>query len=126
MPTPGYVFRDGGATPPEEKNPDSEFRQRITKATKPPVVAANAPLAQNTTTSHELATGAKGDHELTGAAQRAGKEDQTSNLGWQANGVGTDTLVGGLPNDELWTLVRRFNKASICSYLARTVYLWQC
>ncbi|OCT47324.1 hypothetical protein CLCR_02307 [Cladophialophora carrionii] len=114
MPAPGYVFRDGGATPPAEENPDSEFRQRITKATNPVTVAAtsNAPLAQNTTTSHELATGAKGDHEVAGAVQRAGKEDRTSNLGWQANGVDTDTLVGGLPNEELWTLIRRFNKAS--------------
>lgn len=116
MPTPGYVFRDGGATPPAEENPNSEFRQRITKATKPVTVAAtsNSPLAQNTTTSHALATGAEGDdHDARlGAAQRAGKEDKTSNLGWQANGVGTDTLVGGLPNEELWTLVRRFNKAS--------------
>jgi hypothetical protein len=122
MPTPGYVFRDGGATPPPEENPNSEFRQRITKATKPlhptptPAATANAPLAQNTTTSHELATGAKGDHELTGAVQQAGKEDRTSNLGWQANGANTDTLVGGLPNEELWTLVRRFNKASTSSF----------
>ena len=114
MPPPGYVFRDGGTTPPAEENPDSEFRQRTTKATKPVTVAttSNAPLAQNTTTSHALATGAEGDHDIQGAAQRAGKEDKTSNLGWQANGVGTDTLVGGLPNEELWTLVRRFNKAS--------------
>ncbi|KAJ9610849.1 hypothetical protein H2200_005626 [Cladophialophora chaetospira] len=106
MPSPGYYFRDGGTTPPAEENPDSEFRKRITKATKPVTVAAtsNAPLAQNTTTSHALATGAEGDHDIQGAAQRAGKEDKTSNLGWQANGKNTDTLVGGLPNDELWTL----------------------
>jgi hypothetical protein len=114
MPTPGYVFRDGGATPPAEQNPDSEFRQRITQATKttkPAPVDPNVLLAQHTTTSHELATGAIGDHETPGAVQRAGKEDKTSNLGWQANGEDTDTLVGGLPNDELWTLIRRFNKA---------------
>ncbi|KIW80599.1 hypothetical protein Z517_07215 [Fonsecaea pedrosoi CBS 271.37] len=103
MPTPGYVFRDGGDTPAEEK-PDPEFRQPNTQAPKPPAVTANAPLAQNTTTSHQLATGATGDHEVQGAVQRAG---------WQANAVGVDNLVGGLPNDELWTLIRRFNKASI-------------
>lgn len=119
MPAPGYVFRDGGTTPPPEENPDSEFRQRITQATKPakpapkPITATSeAPLGQNTTTSHQLATG---EHEVLGAAQKAGKEDTTTNLGWQANAVGVDTLVGGLPNEELWTLVRRFNKASLTS-----------
>lgn len=112
MPTPGYYFRDGGATPPAEENPNSEFRQRITKAVKPakPVTATSkAPLGQNTSTSHQLATQ---EHDLRGAVHEAGKEDATTNLGWQANAVGVDQLVGGLPNDELWTLVRRFNKAS--------------
>ncbi|KIW93899.1 uncharacterized protein Z519_05214 [Cladophialophora bantiana CBS 173.52] len=112
MPTPGYVFRDGCDTPRAEEPPDSEYHQGITQATKPAAVTSNAPLAQNTTTSHQLATGATGDHEVQGAVQRAGKEDRTTNLGWQANAVGVDNLVGGLPNDELWTLIRRFNKAS--------------
>jgi hypothetical protein len=111
MGTPGYVFRDGGTTPPAEENPDSEFRQRIIKAKKPVTATAQAPLGQNTSTSHQLATG---ENELVGGAvQKAGKEDRTTNLGWQANAVGVDQLVGGLPNDELWTLVRRFNKACI-------------
>ena len=121
MPTPGYYFRDGGATPPPEENPHSEFRQRIAKATKPfsaakpasankPVTATSqAPLGQDSSTSHQLATGADGIRG--GAVQEAGKEDRTTNLGWQANAVGVDQLVGDLPNDELWTLVRRFNKA---------------
>jgi hypothetical protein len=110
MGTPGYVFRDGGTTPPAEENPDSEFRQRIIKAKKPVTATAQAPLGQNTSTSHQLATG---EYELRGAVHEAGKEDRTTNLGWQANAVGVDRLVGGLPNDELWTLVRRFNKACI-------------
>ena len=126
MPTPGYYFRDGGATPPPEENPNSEFRQRITNATKKPVpvtpikkpvtATSKAPLGQNTSTSHQLATE---QHGLSGGAvQEAGKEDRTSNLGWQANAVGVDQLVGGLNNDDLWTLVRRFNKASFGSLLS--------
>lgn len=115
MPTPGYVFRDGGATPPLEENPDSEFRKRITQATKPVAATSQAPLGQNTSTSHQLATA---EHDILGAAQKAGKEDRITNLGWQANAVGVDTLVGGLPNEELWTLVRRFNKASWPSRLS--------
>ena len=118
MPSPGYVYRDGGTTPPLKEHPESEFRKRITQnikkpqpppAPKPITATEQAPLGQNTSTSHQLATG---EHELRGAAQEAGKEDRTTNLGWQANAVGVDTLVGGLPNEELWTLVRRFNKAS--------------
>lgn len=109
MPTPGYYFRDGGTTPPPEENPDNEVRQRILGMRGTRTVAMKAPLAQNTSTSHELATG---EHQILGAAQEAGKEDRTTNLGWQANAKGVDTLVGGIPNEELWTLVRRFNKAS--------------
>lgn len=128
MPTPGYVFRDGGTTPPLEENPNSEFCKRITDATKPgikqqqaqltppqsptkPITATEkSPLGQNSSTSHQLATE---NYAVGGAAQEAGKVDSITNLGWQANAVGVDTLVGGIPNEDLWTLVRRFNKACI-------------
>ena len=107
--TPGYYFRDGGTTPTTEKNdPNSEFRQRITKATKPVTATKKAPLGQETSTSHVLATQ---NHEITGAAQEAGKDDGITNLGWQKNAKGVDTLVGGMDNDDLWMLIRRFNKA---------------
>lgn len=125
MPTPGYVFRDGGTTPPPEENPDNEFRQRITQAKKPVTATKKAPLGQETSTSHQLAVA---NHELKGAAQEAGKEDGITNLGWQANAKGVDTLVGGLPNDDLWLLVRRFNKASepspACVTMSSTAYTY--
>jgi hypothetical protein len=53
---------------------------------------------------------ATSQRELTGAVKDAGKEDTTTNLGWQANADRVDQLVGGIDNDDLWTLVRRFNK----------------
>lgn len=106
MPTPGYYFRDGGTTPPAEEIANTEFRQRITHGAK---VASNAPIAQATTTSHILATQ---DHAIKGAAQEAGKEFGTTNLGWQNNAERIDKLVGGLDNDDLWMLIRRFNKVS--------------
>lgn len=107
MPTPGYYFRDGGTTPLEEKDQNDEFRRRITQATRPVTATKQAPLGQETSTSHILATQHQENH---GAVQQAGKEDYTSNLGWQKNAKGVDTLVGGMENDELWMLVRRFNK----------------
>jgi hypothetical protein len=60
------------------------------------------------TVSHELANA---DHEEKGAAQIDHGQTEVRDLGW--NDHPTDVpvpLVGGLPNEELWTLVRRFNK----------------
>jgi hypothetical protein len=113
MPTPGYIFRDGGTTPPNEAestalDPRPGATQVNAKAAPQPV--QNPLLEQATSESHALATE---NHELKGAAQEAGKEAHITNLGWQANAKGVATLVGGLPNDELWTLVRRFNKVCI-------------
>lgn len=115
MPTPGYYFRDGGTTPADEiDNPaNTEFRQRISKGVKPITATKKAPLGQETSTSHILATQ---DHAIKGAAQEAGKIDGTTNLGWQKNAKGVDTLVGGLDNDDLWILIRRFNKVSLSCY----------
>lgn len=110
MPTPGYYFRDGGTTPLEEKDQNDEFRRRITKATRPATATRQAPLGQETSTSHILATQHQGTQ---GAVHAAGKEDFTSDLGWDKNAKGVDTLVDGMENDELWMLIRRFNK--VCS-----------
>jgi hypothetical protein len=88
MPTPGYVFRDGGATPPLEEAPNSDVRRRTTTGTTTsPVIqkslaATDGPLAQETSDSHKLATK---DHEgPLGAVQRAGQEHGITNLGESA------------------------------------------
>jgi hypothetical protein len=60
------------------------------------------------TMSHELANA---DHEEKGAAQEDHNQTEVKDLGW--NEIPTDVptpIVGGLPNEELWTLIRRFNK----------------
>ena len=131
MPTPGYVFRDGGTTPPNEAAGSTALearpgalpvngRTQAVPQSQPgavpvdvrPQTVKQSPIAQNTSESHALATE---NHELQGAAQQAGKETRTTNLGWQANAEGVATLVGGIPNEELWTLVRRFNKVRFTS-----------
>ena len=123
MPTPGYVFRDSGATPPNEvENAAIEANPGITQvdaneaATPPPAPAQNPLLEQKPSESHALATE---NHELKGTAQEAGSEAHITDLGWQANTEGVGTLVGGLPNEELWTLVRRFNKVFIADRFLR-------
>jgi hypothetical protein len=112
MPTPGYIFRDSGATPPNEVESTAIETNNASEAVAPPPAAPaqNPLLEQKQTESHALATE---NHELKGAAQEAGKEAHITDLGWQANAEGVSTLVGGLSNEELWTLIRRFNRVLI-------------
>jgi Protein of unknown function (DUF3292) len=124
MPTPGYIFRDSGATPPNEvestaietKPGATQINASASVAPPPPAAAQNPLLEQKPSESHALATE---NHELKGAAQEAGKESRITDLGWQANAEGVATMVGGLPNEELWTLVRRFNKVFIADRFVR-------
>ena len=60
------------------------------------------------TESHELAMA---DHDEKGAAQLDHGQTEVRDLGWsQPVEDAPVPLVGGLPNEQLWTLVRRFNK----------------
>lgn len=64
-------------------------------------------LEDSPTLSHALAVA---DHDEKGMAQEDHGYD-TKDLGWQeAEAKIPDPLVGGLPNEELWLLIRRFNK----------------
>jgi hypothetical protein len=69
------------------------------------------PLKTETpTASHALAVA---DHELKGAAQDD-HDMEVKDLGWKDHVADVPRpLVGGLPNDELWILLRRFNKVSL-------------
>ena len=97
MPTPGYVFRDGGTTPEDEKSehttmepstrattsstnktvvtPASEKKSSADKrpAFLHPAVKADAPLSKDSSLSHTLAVS---KHEVTGSAQAAGQSDE--------------------------------------------------
>jgi hypothetical protein len=60
------------------------------------------------TDSHVLA---HMDHEEKGVAQMDHGQTEVRDLGWNEHPTDVPVpLVGGLPNEELWTLVRRFNK----------------
>jgi len=73
-----------------------------------PAVAETSPaLETGPTDSHALATA---DHEDKGAAQIEHLEPEVKDLGWDKVAEHVPApLVGGLPNEELWILVRRFN-----------------
>jgi Protein of unknown function (DUF3292) len=85
----------------------------------PQVVAVNKPRLgepeiveaapeEHPTDSHELANA---DPEEKGAAQLDHGQTEVRDLGWnESPSEVPNPVVGGLPNEELWTLIRRFNK----------------
>ena len=124
MPTPGYVFRDGGPVP------DSELRESVSPAAQQPSTSSssvvNTPTSSKSaisahtpaeghatfssapTESHALAAA---DHDEKGVAQLDHAEVEVKDLGWNEDPKKVPKpLVGGLSNEELWLLVRRFNK----------------
>lgn len=119
MPMPGYVFRDGGPIPDSDlKEPRSQElgnqtnMETVTRTSTSNSSNVNTPTSSITTEnapsdSHALANS---DHEVRGAVQVDHKEGEVRDMGWREHPKDVPTLVGGLPNEELWTLVRRFNK----------------
>jgi hypothetical protein len=82
---------------------------RDTGAYHPPPVglesAANVDDAP--TESHLLASS---DHEDIGHAQADHPFEKANDLGWnEAEGDIANPLIGGLSNQQLWQLIRRFN-----------------
>lgn len=64
-------------------------------------------LHDGSTISHSLAVA---DHDEKGHAQVL-HDDEVKDLGWnESEDQVPKPLVGGLPNEELWLLLRRFNK----------------
>ena len=67
--------------------------------------ASNAP-----SDSHALAI-ESADHDIKGAVQQNHEAGEVRDMGWKDHPTDVPSpLVAKLPNEELWTLVRRFNK----------------
>ncbi|KAL1896314.1 hypothetical protein Sste5346_004698 [Sporothrix stenoceras] len=67
-------------------------------------------MTDTPTLSHELAVDNHSEHEK-GAAQQVHKTNEVADLGWHEKKQDiVSPLVGGLGNEELWLLTRRFNK----------------
>lgn len=99
MARPGVHYKD------LQPVPDDELAVPGTTVRPRGKMAANI-LGDKPTASHELATA---DHDLKGAAQVLRDEDVVD-LGWHEDErMRPKPLVGGLPNEELWLLIRRFN-----------------
>lgn len=134
MPTPGYVFKDGGPIPDDElegQKPNEQDTPGYTASSaRPASTSTESPLNTPTSTlstsnaptdSHVLA---EAEHDEKGATQHEHFEHEVRDLGWNDHPDDIPTpLVGGLPNEELWLLVRRFDKVSSKSFSNRWVML---
>lgn len=117
MPMPGYVFRDGGPIPDSEldeqqrlNNPPGQSSRA--DAVQPSTSSSSTFNTPTSSTSHASDSHAlaHADHEHKGEAQ-VGHDDSVKDLGWNEHPADLPKpLVGGLSNEDLWTLVRRFNK----------------
>lgn len=75
--------------------------------TNPEQTETSNALAEGPSLSHSLATT---EHDEKGLAQQD-HDDEVLDLGWnQKKQELPEPLVGGMDNDELWLLIRRFNK----------------
>ncbi len=128
MPTPGYVFKDGGPIPDSDLK-DPQHQANHTPGAEPnmePVTPtstnpSNGTVINTPTTSSASASNApsdshalaieSADHDIKGAVQQNHEAGEVRDMGWNDHPTNVPSpLVAKLPNEELWTLVRRFNK----------------
>lgn len=102
------------SVPPVSEEPSStEQPPSTTTAKQLPAVTETTPAFESAPTdSHALATQ---DHDIKGHAQLDHNEPEVKDLGWDEDPKHIPApLVGGLQNEDLWTLVRRFNRVVSC------------
>lgn len=98
MASTGAVYKDLLPIPPDT--------EALTDPDKKEVAHA---LGDGATASHALATEATPTEEQGHAQQD--HEAEVKNLGWNEPKENIPApLVGGMPNEDLWVLIRRFNK----------------
>jgi len=79
----------------------------LSPVTEPGKKEISTTLADEPSMSHALAAS---DHDVKGLAQEA-HDLEVKDLGWNEPEKNIPSpLVGKLPNEDLWILVRRFNK----------------
>jgi len=102
---------DAKAAPPRVDVPEAGKPMSKEEGSTPLMSQRTEParaLEHAPTDSHALATE---NHEEKGFAQLKHDEPEVKDLGWDQNVEHIPApLVGGLDNEELWVLVRRFNK----------------
>ena len=128
---PGYVFKDGGPIPDSDLK-DTQHEANHTPGAQPYMepttrtstttsstdngTVINTPTSSSASASnapsdsHALAI-ESADHDIKGAVQQNHEAGEVRDMGWNDHPKDVPSpLVAKLPNEELWTLVRRFNK----------------
>jgi Protein of unknown function (DUF3292) len=101
-------WKDLMEKPGDDKVPVSHGATTSEVKALPTVTATTGVLENAPTDSHALASQ---EHEEKGEAQISHDEPEVKDLGWDKVADHQPApLVGGLPNEQLWTLVRRFNR----------------
>ena len=129
------LLEDNGATRAikTDSSGDKTIGEQIVDAL--PIPSTTAPVtdpgkneranhaAETPTLSHELAIDDHAGHEK-GAAQQVHKTNEVADLGWHERKQDiVSPLVGGLDNEELWLLTRRFNKVSLLSPTRTAIFV---
>jgi hypothetical protein len=71
-------------------------------------VTAESAIPEGPTDSHVLS---QVEQDEKGLAQKAGATEEITNVGWGVSpNVIEEPLVAGLSNEDLWMLIRRFDK----------------
>jgi hypothetical protein len=120
MGTQGLVFKDMGQEPSDllpvpETNPTAH-EGRATTLIDPTVYEGRATtLTDMPTESHALAMeAAKATDPTEAGAAQVQHAEEVVDLGWnEPKELIAKPLVGGLSNEDLWLLVRRFNKVRL-------------
>lgn len=104
-PEPHPVVSSGGLATRRDVPNDEETKKEPDDT--PANVIATTEDGEHPSLSHALAKSVS----TGGAVQEPPEHQDVEDLGWHdAKDDIENPLVGGLPNDELWVLVRRFNK----------------
>lgn len=94
--------------------------ENVELVTDPEKEELSGALTDEPTLSHSLAVM---EHDEIGHAQ-ADHDELVQNLGWhESDNKIPNPLVGGLPNEDLWILLRRFNKVWIFSNSLRLSFV---
>jgi hypothetical protein len=117
MGTQGLVFKDlgvepGDLMPTSEPNPPVHQGRETTLIDPTVHEGTTTTLTDTPTESHELAMeSAKGTHPDEAGAAQVQHAEEVVDLGWnEPKELVAKPLVGGMANEDLWLLVRRFNK----------------
>jgi hypothetical protein len=119
MGTQGVVYRDLIDDSAPEINPTVHQSTTTTPhqgATTTPHEGTTTTLLDAPTESHALALeAAKATHPAEAGAAQVQHAEEVIDLGWnEPKEHVAAPLVGGLSNEDLWLLVRRFNKVRLC------------